>query len=231
MDEEGRAAPATLNPQDGGAEAMATLAAPSMGLGKPLGALPKLPGLPPMPPPVQRPLAPSADVGVAIEARERVVAVKEKAKKDSLMYRETHFEEQENKSLQHAAPGASAAEVRARAEHLKKQRDLILAQRKKAREAAAAAAAPPNPVAAAPPPQSRPPPMPPSSNLKNGAGYSSGGDNVARAGLTTVLASNLRASLLGEDQSNHALEERIAAHKRADLAATKDRLRQEMGVR
>ena len=238
MDIEQRPVPTTLNPQDAETPAMATLAAPSAG--KPLGALPKLPGMAgmPMPPPAAPPrrLVEAADEGAAVEARERVTKAKEKAKAASQMNALNAFQEKEEKAHQQAqaqgAGGASAAEVRARAEHLKKQRDLILAQRKKAREAAAAAAAPRDEPATAPPPQSRQAamPMPPSSGLSRGAGYSSGAadDNTAqRAQLSQALAQNMRSTLLGGDQSSSELMRSMDQHKKADLDAAKDQLRRE----
>jgi len=123
------------------------------------------------------------------------------------------------------AHGASAAEVRARAEHLKKQRDLILAKRKKEREAALPLA-----QQQQPPPQAAEP-APPAVSGHRAAGYSS--QPVApvaaeRAALSRNLAFAMKSSLLGEDSATLDLQYRIDSHQRkVDLELTKQQLRDE----
>jgi len=133
---------------------------------------------------------------------------------------------------------ARAAEVRARAEHLKKQRDLLVAKRKKEREEGFIGTGQLDPNGQLPAPAARPAPaaLPPQSELKRGAGFSSGSDeNVppsdadGRAMLTRSLASNMKASLLGEDAQSLELQQRIETHQRkADFENTKAQLMAEM---
>ena len=153
---------------------------------------------------------------IAAEARERDMREKE-AQKESMLQQ---TEQQQG--------GASAAEMRARAEHLKRQRDLILAQRKKAREAEANNAQAQMEPPMAPP---RAEPVQPSSALHRGAGFSSG-EPVAdahRARLSVALASSMKASLLGEDAATLDLHHRVEAHqKKVDLELTKAQLRAEV---
>ena len=129
-------------------------------------------------------------------------------------------------------------EMKARAEHLRKQRDLLLAQRKKQREAelanytpmpaAAAAAAPPPaaPAAVAAPPPS----MVSGATMMRSAGYSSGVPSEAqdqRAQLSRSLAASMKADLASGGNAEEALiHER--AERRADLEATKASLRREV---
>ena len=208
---------------------MAALAAPQPN--NPLGELPSLAPVaraaPPPPPMEEKPARDEA----AMEARRQAKEAKRRAKEESKRIREEAEREREAKveqqmaQAEQAPEGPSASEIRARAEHLKKQRDLILAQRKKARDAAAAAAAPP-PMA--PPAREAPPPPPqPSSNLKNGAGYSSGpsATDQSRAHLTQMLAGNMKASLAGGSGSLD-LQNRIDRQRdKMDFEMTKEQLR------
>ena len=202
--------------------AMPPVRAPAGG-GSALGPLPSLPGMPPRAAPRERTEAQvqAAEVAsraqaIAAEARERDMREKE-AQKESMLQQ---TEQQQG--------GASAAEMRARAEHLKRQRDLILAQRKKAREAEAANAQAQMEPPMAPP---RAEPVQPSSALHRGAGFSSG-EPVAdahRARLSVALASSMKASLLGEDAATLDLHHRVEAHqKKVDLELTKAQLRAEV---
>jgi len=124
------------------------------------------------------------------------------------------------------AQTASAEEVRKRAEHLKKQRDLIINQRKKQRDAASAASA-----AAAPPPAAPAAPPPPANGaMHRGAGFSSGDptSDAHRARLSVALASSMKASLLGSDATSVDLEHKMEQHHRKiDLEMTKAQLRAE----
>ncbi|KAL1496094.1 hypothetical protein AB1Y20_014720 [Prymnesium parvum] len=107
-----------------------------------------------------------------------------------------------------------AAEVRARAEHLRKQRDILLAKRKKEREEHFK-----NEPAAAPSESAEARSMPPQSELKKAAGYT---ELDHRASLSRALAANMKASLLGDDVATMELQQRIEQHQRkAEFAQTK----------
>jgi len=124
---------------------------------------------------------------------------------------------------QGGAHGASAAEVRARAEHLKKQRDLILAKRKKEREAALPLAQQQQPQ-----PQAAEQAPPAEHGAHRAAGYSSQPVAAERAALSRNLASAMKSSLLGEDSATLDLQYRIDSHQRkVDLELTKQQLRDE----
>jgi hypothetical protein len=138
----------------------------------------------------------SEDVGAkAQEVRERAMAQRE-----------------QEKVAAPVAQTASAEEVRKRAEHLKKQRDLIINQRKKQRDAASAASA-----AVAPPPAAPAAPPPPANGaMHRGAGFSSGDptSDAHRARLSVALASSMKASLLGSDATSVDLEHKMEQHHR-----------------
>ena len=195
--------------------------------GGPLGALPPMPGragAAPRAPPQERTPTQIAAAEMAQRVSAEAAAVREAAIREK--------EEREAEQARHA-DSVSASEMRARQEHLKKQRDLILAQRKKARDAAAAAAP-------SPPPPAAPPivggnatnaPQMASSSAHRGAGYTSGEPvaDAQRARLSVALASNMKASLLGEDATTLDLQQRIESHHRKiDLELTKAQLRAEV---
>ena len=127
-------------------------------------------------------------------------------------------------------------EMKARAEHLRKQRDLLLAQRKKAREAELANFQP-EPVPQAPPPHAPPPPLPTAppvgvaGGMKRAAGYSEAASESVqeqRAQLSRSLAASMKANLLGAGD----VEEQLFADKerKADLEATKAALRHQVAA-
>jgi len=140
-----------------------------------------------------------------------------RAAEKTMLLREEAVKDKEEKAMANASASASAAEVRARAEHLKMMRDKIIQKKSKERKQEAS-----KQQAAAPPPQQQPPiAAQPSSNLKNGAGFSSAdGDDGARARLTTHLASNMKASLLGDDHDtlDHAARMRNQDHMGVEKA-------------
>lgn len=105
-------------------------------------------------------------------------------------------------------------EMEARAAHLRKQRDLILAQRKRERENAAAGA-----EAAAP---ARPAAMLEADPPSGAASVDS-----RKAGLSRALAAGLKAQLSGTDDLG--LQATLDARKQ-DLAKTKDALRAEFAA-
>lgn len=113
-----------------------------------------------------------------------------------------------------------SAEVRARAEHLKKQRDLLVAKRKKEREEQFKA----EPAATSSPPGRRGTSveavgLPPQSELKKSAGYSD-----ERAVLSRALAANMKASLQGEDLGTLEAQRKAEfENTKAQLLAAKDR--------
>ena len=188
--------------------------------------------LPPMPgrrngPPGERTAAQVAAAELSVRVAQEASAVREHAVKEKELRDEEAFRGG-------VKGGASQAEMRARTEHLKKQRDIILAQRKKARDAAAATAT------------ARPPPQPPPTQNEaasgssaqqqeigahRAAGYSSGElmADAQRARLSVALASSMKASLLGEDATTLELQHRIEQHtKKIDLELTKAQLRAEV---
>jgi len=125
--------------------------------------------------------------------------------------------EEERESKRKALAGATVGsdvgkiagqEMEARAAHLRKQRDLILAQRKCEREKAAAA----EPVRAAPP-------APPAAAAASAAPAL----DSSRAGLSRQLAAGMKAQLAGGDSSQ------LDARK-ADLEATKAALKAEFAA-
>ena len=221
---------------------------PAMAPPPPPQAVPARSALPPAPMrPVQGGLAPLGPVGGAaprasapppmaplqrsdaqIRASETAARAQQMAAEARERDREQHQQVQQQQVQSMGEGSASASEMRARAEHLKKQRDLIVAQRKKARDAEAAAHVTQPPVARAPPA------VPPSSALKQGAGFSSGGGgpppvaDAHRARLSVALASSMKASLLGEDAATLDLQNRVDAHeKKLDLEHAKAQLRAE----
>ena len=120
----------------------------------------------------------------------------------------------------------------ARAEHLKKQRDLLLAQRKKAREADLANYTPPPPPAAPPAPTAAEiAAAPPPGSMRGKAGYSEAKTesiDAQRAQLSRSLAASMKANLLGAGD----VEEQLFADKerKADLEATKAALRHQVAA-
>jgi len=129
--------------------------------------------------------------------------------------------EAEKRAAEAAASAAAAlgvkqrAEMDARADHLRKQRDLILAQRKKQREAEAAKFAAP----AAPAPLNVPAPT---VGMRRAAGYDASKVDEPldyRAQLSRALGSGVKASLAGGEAAQ--------AERLADLEATKAALRAE----
>jgi len=210
--------PPPVAPPPAAPPALPPVAAPAAAAprGGPLGALPSIPGRVGGPP-AERTATQQAAAELAQRVQNEAAQVREAS-------------ERERKERAEAAAqnsGVNAAEVRARAEHLKKQRDLILAKRKKQREADSAAAAPPPPPPAGAGAKA---PMPPSSTLSAGAGYSSGEPmaDAQRARLSVALASSMKASLLGEDGASIDLHQRIENHHRKiDLEMTKAQLRAE----
>ena len=124
-------------------------------------------------------------------------------------------------------------EMKARAEHLKKQRDLLLAQRKKAREADLANYTPPPPPPAAPPAPTAAEiaAAPPPGSMRGKAGYSEAKTesiDAQRAQLSRSLAASMKANLLGAGD----VEEQLFADKerKADLEATKAALRHQVAA-
>ena len=148
----------------------------------------------------------------AAEVRERVEAEKEPER-----HREAPSSGAPSKVSQH--------EMAARAEHLKKQRDLILQREKKKRQ---------DQFGAAPAPPAAPadPAADPGAALgaHRAAGYSSAEAapvSPSRAQLSRSLGLSLKAGLAGSDL-NSDLEARIESHaRRADLEMTKAQLRAE----
>ena len=191
-----------------------------------LGTLPPSPGRR-NGPPGERTAAQVAAAELSVRVAQEASAVREHAVKEKELRDEEAFRGG-------VKGGASQAEMRARTEHLKKQRDIILAQRKKARDAAAATAT------------ARPPPQPPPTQNEaasgspaqqqeigahRAAGYSSGElmADAQRARLSVALASSMKASLLGEDATTLELQHRIEQHtKKIDLELTKAQLRAEV---
>ena len=173
---------------------------------------------------------------------ERAIAVAQKAAARAAEVRERDFQEREEREEKEpTAPPAgssiSQAEMRARAEHLRKQRDLILAKRKADREGALGK--PSDWVSAAPGAAAEPAPAQTSGSALNltlrAAGYSSAADGKGglpegvdsnRAALSRALASSMKASLVGGDASTLELQQRIDTHQRkADLERIKEQLK------
>ena len=173
---------------------------------------------------------------------ERAIAVAQKASARAAEVRERDFQEREEREdKEPTAPPAgstiSQAEMRARAEHLRKQRDLILAKRKAEREGALGK--PSDWVSAAPSAPAEPSPAQTSGSALNltlrAAGYSSAADGKGglpegvdsnRAALSRALASSMKASLIGGDASTLELQQRIDSHQRkADLERIKEQLK------
>lgn len=159
----------------------------------------------------------------AADIRKAEIAAQASLKAQQAVQQANIAKEEQQREMLNAMPSDQAAEVRARAEHMKQQRDLILAKRKKQYEVSGAATAT-EPAAPTPPA--------PAQALRRGAGYSSAAaaPPVGMSDqqlLSRSLASNMKASLLGGNAADGLGASIAAAERRADLEATKNMLRAE----
>jgi len=184
---------------------------------------------PSAPPPPAKTLAPIAAVVPSSAKQMQEVRASEAAAKAAEARQRAEKEKKEATEARLAGEASASAkqqaEMKARAEHLRKQRDLILAQRRKQRESEAAAYTPPPAGSAAP----AAPLAASAAPMRRAAGYSEDKEVVSdeqRAMLSRALATSMKATLLGGDSLG--LEQMLVqAEKRADLEATKAALRRE----
>jgi hypothetical protein len=120
--------------------------------------------------------------------------------------------------------------MKARADHLRKQRDLIVAQRKKQRESDAASYKPPAaPAREAPAPPPAAPSGPEAEAMRRAAGFNAAPQaDQQRATLSRALASNMKASLLSSADDSLGIDATISqsqSERKADFEATKAAMR------